>query len=300
MMAKSDMGDEALVAFLREHPDIRARVASMSRAVAHADGDLDEADAAEERLVEEMRHLGLAALQGWAERRVSAMERDIRTQPSIRRQGKKLRWHTKFGDVEVFEPQYRSGTTRVRPFVCGAKVSPLGCSRLLQRAIVDFAANQSFMQARAKLIEHYGVAIGEGTIPRVTLGHASAMFEANQAGVAYPDGPGARKPIIVETDGGMIPAVEPDRDAKDKRKGKTLSWREAKLSLAHVQGSVTPVYAGSIEGGVEAAGRHLLACAIRAGFGTRSVVHAVGEGAPWIVGQVAEQLGEQARYLIDF
>jgi hypothetical protein len=89
VMAKSDMDDEALVAFLQGHPQIRARVAPMARAVANADGDLDEADAAEERLVEEMRHLGLAALQGWAERRVSATEHDIRAQPLIRRQGKK-------------------------------------------------------------------------------------------------------------------------------------------------------------------------------------------------------------------
>jgi tellurite resistance protein len=53
-------------------------VASIARAVANADGDLDQKDAAEERLVNEMRHLGLAALQGWAERRMSATERDIR------------------------------------------------------------------------------------------------------------------------------------------------------------------------------------------------------------------------------
>jgi hypothetical protein len=34
-------------------------------------------------------------------------------------------------------------------------VSPLGCSRPLQRAIVDFAADQPFVQ------KHYGFAIGE-------------------------------------------------------------------------------------------------------------------------------------------
>lgn len=141
----------------------------------------------------------------------------------------------------------------MRPFVRGAKVSPLGCSRPLQRAIVDFAADQPFAQARAKLLEHYGVPIGESTIQRITLGHAAAMFKAGRTGVAYPNGPGASKPIIVETDGV-----------------------------------------------VEAAGRQLLACAVRAGFGTVSVVHAVGDGAPWIVGQLAARFGEQARYLIDF
>src|SRR5579863_7884182 len=89
----------------------------------------------------------------------------------------------------------------------------------------------------------------------------------------------------------MVPIVEPSSEGKDKRKGKTLSWREAKLSLAHAQGSRTPVYAGSIEGGVEEAGRQMLSCAVRAGFGANSRVHAVGDGAPWIVGQIEEQFG---------
>ncbi len=188
----------------------------------------------------------------------------------------------------------------MRPFVLGAKVSPLGCSRPLQRVIVDFAADQPFAQARAKLQEHCGFAIGESTIQRITFAHAQAMLEADREGSEFPEAPGLRKPIVVETDGGMVAIVEPSCEGKDKRKGKTLSWREAKLSLAHAQGSRTPVYAGSIEGGVEEAGRQLLSCAVRAGFGANSQVHAVGDGAPWIVGQVEAQFGRQGRYLIDF
>nr|WP_294545134.1 hypothetical protein [uncultured Rhodopila sp.] len=140
-MAGSEIGDDALVAFLREHPDIRARVASMARAVENADGDLGEADAAEERLVEGMRHIGLAALQGWADKRVAATERDIRRQPSIRRQSKKTPLARQIRRRRGLGVAVRSGTTRVRPFVLGAKVNPLGCSRPLQRAIVDFAAD---------------------------------------------------------------------------------------------------------------------------------------------------------------
>jgi hypothetical protein len=88
-MAGADMTDEALVAFLRGHPDFRNRVASIALAMENADGDLHEADAAEERLVEEMRRLGREALQGWAEKRVEVTEQEIRQQPSTRRQGKK-------------------------------------------------------------------------------------------------------------------------------------------------------------------------------------------------------------------
>ena len=120
----------------------------------------------------------------------------------------------------------------MRPFVLGAKVSPLGCSRPLQRAIVDFAADQPFAQTRAKLQEHYGFAIGESTIQRITFAHNQAMSEAGREDIEFPEAPGLSKPIIVQTDGGMVPIVEPSCEGKDKRKGKRLSWREAKLSLA--------------------------------------------------------------------
>ena len=40
--------------------------------------------------------------------------------------------------------------------------------------------------------------------------------------------------------------------------------------------------------------------AVRAGFGANSRVHAVSDGAPWIVGQIEQQFGDQGRYLIDF
>jgi hypothetical protein len=162
----------------------------------------------------------------------------------------------------------------------------------LQRAITDFAADQPFAQVRMKLQEHYGFEIGESTIQRIALGHAKNIFEASRVIPVFPETPGKHKDIIAQTDGGMVPIVE--------RKGKTLSWREAKISMAHAKGSTTPVYAGTIEGGVEIAGRQLFECAVRVGFGASSRVHAVGDGAPWIVSQVEEQFGAQGSYLIDF
>ncbi len=188
----------------------------------------------------------------------------------------------------------------MRPFVLGAKVNPRGCSRPLQRAITDFAADDPFARVALKLHEHYGFEIGESTIQRITLGHAQAIFESGRPSLEFPQAPGRYKQIVAQIDGGMIPVVEPAADQKDKRKGKTLSWKEAKISLAHAKGSRTPVYGGGIEGGVEVAGRRLFDCAVRAGFGVDSRVHAVGDGAPWIVGQIEEQFGAQGSYLIDF
>jgi hypothetical protein len=184
--------------------------------------------------------------------------------------------------------------------VLSAKVTHRTCSRPLQRAITDFAADQPFADTRIKLREHYGFEIGESTIQRIVLGHARNMFEASEPSRSFPETAGRHKTIVAQTDGGMIPIVEPDAEQKDKRKGKKVGWREAKLSLAHAKGSQTPFYAGTIEGGAETAGRQLFDCAVRAGFGTNSHVHALGDGAPWIAGQVDEQFGAQGSYLVDF
>ena len=88
-MAAVKLTDEALSAFFQSHPGFRDRLASIVGAVGNVDGDLGEAHAAEERLVEEMRLLGREALQGWADERVEATEREIRQQAGMHRHGKK-------------------------------------------------------------------------------------------------------------------------------------------------------------------------------------------------------------------
>jgi hypothetical protein len=88
-MATVKVSDEALLTFFQAHPVFRDRLSSIVVAVGNLEGDLGEADAAEERLIEEMRLLGREALQDWAEERVAATERDVRSQAGMHRQGKK-------------------------------------------------------------------------------------------------------------------------------------------------------------------------------------------------------------------
>jgi hypothetical protein len=83
-----------------------------------------------------------------------------------------------------------------------------------------------------KIVEHYGVVLSESTIARITEGHARAIFEAAPPAQGWPTRPGISTAIIVETDGGMVPIVEIDEKQADKRKGKKLLWREAKIGLA--------------------------------------------------------------------
>ncbi len=88
-MANVRLSDEALLAFFQSHPRLRDSLASIMAAVGNVDGDLNEADAAEERLIQEMRLLGREAMQDWASKRVEATECAFRDQPGIHRHGKK-------------------------------------------------------------------------------------------------------------------------------------------------------------------------------------------------------------------
>jgi hypothetical protein len=88
-MARVELSDAALLKFFEAHPAFRERLASIVGAVGNLDGDLGLADAAEERLVEEMRLLGREALQGWAQQRVEATEREVRGRAGLHHHGKK-------------------------------------------------------------------------------------------------------------------------------------------------------------------------------------------------------------------
>ncbi len=169
----------------------------------------------------------------------------------------------------------------------------------LQRVVTDFGADVSFCQVPDKLKEHYGIEVGVSTIRRVTQRHARIFYERAELREAQAM-PGGAVAVIAEMDGGMVPVVECDRQAQDKRKGKRLQWQEAKICLAHRQGSTDMAYGGTFSGGVDEAGLALRRCAVAAGFEKSGLLHSVGDGAQWIADQIEEHFGAKGHYLIDF
>ena len=199
------------------------------------------------------------------------------------------------------EPQYRCGAKRVRPFAGSAGVSARGCSRPLQRALTDLGADLPYARAMDKLVEHYGIVVGESTIRKVTLQHARKMHQQSQGfPQGLPEKVAGGQTFIAEVDGSMVPTVRSAGDGADRRKGKSVQWQEVKLSLAHAQGSKERVYAATLQGDVNTVGKQLRACAKRAGFGLGHRVHGVGDGAPWIAQQMKQRFGSQGSYLLDF
>lgn len=174
-----------------------------------------------------------------------------------------------------------------------------GCSTALQRVITDFGADHAFGRVPKKLQEHYGIDLSASSVRAITEYHAGQLYQAEERITDQPKIDGC-KLLIGEIDGSMIPIVTVDEQAKDKRQNKTLQWKEARLCLAHEAGSSTPTFGATFSGTVADAGQQLYHCAVQAGFGKGTQIHAVGDGASWIADQIDEQFGAQGHYLIDF
>lgn len=147
--------------------------------------------------------------------------------------------------------------------------------------------------------EHYGVTIATSRVRRITQKHARAFHQQKEFKQSIAKNNNADI-IIAETDGGMVPVVKIDPTATDKRKGKTLEWNEAKICLAHAQGSTDIAYGGTFSGGVDELGCELKQCATAVGLNAKRRLHVVGDGATWISNQIEEHFGTQGTYLIDF
>ena len=88
-MESTMLSDEAILRGLNANPQIKSRIASMLAVVEDAAGDLKEADAAEMRLIEEVRRLGQEAMQAWANKQIEMTEQEVRSGGQVQREGKK-------------------------------------------------------------------------------------------------------------------------------------------------------------------------------------------------------------------
>lgn len=169
----------------------------------------------------------------------------------------------------------------------------------LQRVITDFGADNAFGRVGAKLKEHYGIDIPLRAATTLTERHAHALSDADTTPLASVIRPLA---LIVEVDGSMIPVVEigpGTTEVPDKRKHRTLLWKEARLSLVRRPDEVEPSFDVTL-GDAATTGAAFSRLALAAGLTERTSVHAVGDGAPWIAEQIEVQFGAQGGYLIDF
>jgi len=132
----------------------------------------------------------------------------------------------------------------VRPFAQSARVSCRSYSTPLQRIITDFGADRPFGRIPQKLQEHYGISVPVSSAQKITQAHAAQVLKEHQTQTQIPAKKGVAQ-LIVEMDGSMIPIVETasttaQNQKIDRRKTRTVGWREARLCLARQMGSSQP------------------------------------------------------------
>lgn len=190
-----------------------------------------------------------------------------------------------------------------RPFSYTAEVTNRCYSMALQRIVTDFGADVSFQKVPKKLMEHYGISAPVSAARKITESHAQIIKDRENLHRNIPDDDGVGC-LICETDGTMIPIVDTSEkndagDRVDKRKTRSVRWKEGCLTISREKDKVDLVYGGTLDS-KDIVGDHLFDCAIRAGFGEKTKVHCVGDGASWIAEQVERVFSTQGDFLIDF
>lgn len=187
----------------------------------------------------------------------------------------------------------------LRPFSLSAKVKCRSYSHHLQRAIVDLSADVSFQEAQKKVLEHYKIELPVSSMQAITENHAKNIFEFSES-EKFEEGKAQQ--IISEMDGSMIPVVDtaiPKEGKPDKRKCRTTRWQEARLCFSRGAQQLTPIFYATM-GNVERVGNLLYRSALRVGFGPKTKVHGLGDGAKWIEEQMNRVFADQVKYLVDF
>lgn len=203
-------------------------------------------------------------------------------------------WFTTLGGIQVAEQVLRLGRRgrRLRPFCQALGLAHRDYSKKLQRAMTDFGAEESFQRAAQRLQEHYGLTVSSEAIRQQSLHHGKAIAAIVPAPAL------AAKVIVTEMDGSLIPVVQPAKSG-DKRKGKTLAWREVRVCCARAVGSQSRCY-GATLGTLESCSLLWAQTARYAGLEAQTRVHGVGDGAPWILEKFNENFQHQGAYLLDF
>ena len=303
--AQQSASNNSLEERLNKHPQLKTRVEALLNVVENAENNIENVNVAEQRVIEEVRQIGQEVLEYWAIQQADQITNEFqKAHPFAKKHGqKKLHWHSTFGKIELKEQLFLTEGYLQRPFSQKASIHCRGYSIPLQRVITDFGADNPFGKVENKLKEHYGISLPTSSIQAITEKHASKIDDNQEFKEEIPEGSQADM-LIVETDGCLVPIVTTEETTEtekttDRRKSRSIAWKEARLCLAHPQGSCTPVFGGTI-GTPQQIGSHLLHTAIEAGINKHGKVHAIGDGAPWIVGQIDEVFGTQANYLIDF
>lgn len=266
----------------------------------------DELVRIDERVLEIVRRIGSKTIERVVKKKGdSAVKQHEDLGLKVHRR-KTIEFEFIFGPVAIESPYlWLKDVAGIRPAqeILGLKAR--GRSELVNRALTDFGAEESFGHASKRFEEHYGWSIGRTSILRVVENEAvraEAFVERKleEQLKVYEEAESTTKGVetmLAELDGCEIRtgklALVPDGGVtpvrKNPRRIRTTEWRDIRDGLVRPMGADTPLCVSGLKS-YPAIVRQLLGAACVAGLTDKTTVVGVTDGGNGLSEELATQM----------
>lgn len=218
-----------------------------------------------------------------------------------------------FGPMMVESPYLWAPGRGVRPVKTLLRLHHGQRSIAVQRALVDFGAEESFGQASTRFLEHYGWEIGRTSVLRLVEGIAQDgqryVAQRLQMMRSEFDAPLAQRPgcerMIVELDGCEIrtgklvplPGRARTKVRRRKRRRRQEDWRDVRVGLVRRPEEIERTAVAWL-GPYQQVTDQLFSAAVGRGLSSRTQAIGVGDGGNGLREALAEQFAG-LRYILD-
>jgi len=200
--------------------------------------------------------------------------------------------------MQVDEALWLSRGRTLRSFGEQLQIRCRGLSRPAERAICEFGSERAYARAAAQMKEHYGIEAPVSLVIKCCMKTGMKLVaEENLQPVRSLPAKGSER-VLLEIDGTMIPTILAQAKEGDRRKGKSIGYKEMRLAAARDFEKIEPVFAAGFYE-VEEAGAAWSRCALAAGWSIDTLTHAVIDGAQWIRSQHDIHFAKFGRALSD-
>lgn len=171
-------------------------------------------------------------------------------------------YNVKFGKIELQSPYLWLKGKSCKPLAEEMNIKHCGRSLLVNRALTDFGAEDSFDRAAKRFKEHYNFEIGSSAVDRATkesANMAAEYIEKKLSGATAADREdmaGSVDTMLVEMDGCQIRTARFVKDSSTKettavydnpKKRKLVNWRDVRLGFARPLESDKKTFVGGMD-----------------------------------------------------
>ena len=203
-------------------------------------------------------------------------------------------FNTIFGQIEPESPYLWDRGKISKPLTDEMKITHMGRSEAVNRAMSDFGSEESFENAAKRFREHYRYDCSCSTVSRVTKQVAEEASEyvenkLSEAGNSYGDnskkGQWVEK-LLIGLDGCELrtAVLKPSEDSEqttpvynNPKKEKVINWREVRIGLTRPLHAVSKIYIGRTDSYPEVV-RQLSDASVLIGMTPETEVIGIGDG----------------------